>query len=69
VTLSEILQFANLILVPILVYVIKFERKLAVLETTRDEMYRRLSMIDGDIKAVHKRMDHFQIPHASSRST
>ena len=45
-TVSDLLQLANLVLIPILVYVIKFERKIASIETTRDEVFRRLERID-----------------------
>lgn len=63
-TVSDVLQLANLVLIPILIYVIKFERKIAVIETTRDEMFRRLERIDEEITAVHRRLDHVQVPHA-----
>ena len=63
-TVSDLLQLANLVLIPILVYVIKFERKIASIETTRDEVFRRLERIDEEVSAVHRRLDHVSVPHA-----
>lgn len=65
-TIPEILSFANLILLPILVYVIKLERKLVIFEVKGEAMQERLGTIDQDLRALHRRMDHFGVPHASA---
>lgn len=65
-TLSELAPFINLVLVPIFIYIVKLERQLAVMGAFKESVDKKLDAIDVDIKAVHKRMDHVNIAHASA---
>lgn len=67
-TLAEGLQFTNLVLIPILVYVVRLERRLVIFEVKGEAIDKSLESIDKDIRAVHKRLDHYGMPHASSRA-
>lgn len=65
-TIGELAPFINLVLIPIFVYIVKLERQLAVLGAFKHSVDKKLDSIDVEIKAVHKRMDHVNIAHASA---
>lgn len=65
-TLAEALQWVNLLLVPVLVYVIKLERRAAGFDEWRRATEEIIRGLHRDQMAVHRRLDRLHIPAASA---
>lgn len=64
-TISEGLQFLNLLLIPIGIYIVKLERQLAVFGEWKQHTDKTIEDQKRDIDAAHRRLDRHGAPAAA----